>query len=638
MYNICKRKLIKMNTISTLKSLLVESNNLYRVGNPIMSDQEFDDKLDELQSLISADEFILFRNSLHEEAGKIKHPFVMGSLDKIKYEEPEIVKKFLDKHVKNLSVSAKVDGISCRLFYHNGKLTSASTRGDGYLGQDLTNKILFVKNIPHEISYTDDIHIRGELVILKDDFTTMSNEFANPRNACAGIMNRKEFESEDVSKVSFIAYTILGPDFSKEEQLNLLNKFGFYVTYNEKILCDELSLIENISEHLFSIANMPHEYETDGLVLSDIDYYNETDEYRPDRQVAFKINQLAANSDLIDVVFEGPSKDGKFTPVGIISPVELGGSMISRVTLHNLDFIEKMDLKYGSVVSIIKSGDIIPKVVKVISDGSTSIEPPAACPSCGSTLIRKDIDVYCENKNCKAKKIQVLTQFIKKLDIKNASEKTIENFNILSFDDLINFTADKKYKNQIKLEDELKSKMFNVSKQKLLTALNFTGLAEIQLNKIIDFYGYDNIVESVKNRTGYPEGIGELLIDRFLESIEENLEIISRITSSPKYTYVDNYNLNLKSKKEFIGSICVTGSLNHFSRKKFEEFASENGYESKSGVTGGLTYLITNDATSGSSKNKKAKELGIKILTEDEFIKLTKDKNISENNFNLDDL
>jgi DNA ligase (NAD+) len=628
-----------MKNVFELKSLLIEANNLYRIGNPIMSDQEFDDNLEKLQTLISSNEFNLFKNSLHEEAGKIQHPFIMGSLDKIKYEEPETIEKFLNKYIKNLSISAKVDGISCRLFYHNGKLTAASTRGDGYFGQDLSNKINFVKHIPHEISCKEDIHIRGELVILKNDFATMSDEFANPRNACAGIMNRKEFDTSDISKVSFVAYTILGKEFSKEIQLEKLSEFGFIVTYNKKIIEQELSSIENISEYLFEIANIEHDYETDGLVISDIDYINE-DEYRPDKQVAFKINQLVAETDLIDVKFEGPSKDGRFTPVGIVSPVELGGSMISRVTLHNLDFIEKMNLKYGSIINIIKSGDIIPKIVKVVSEGNAAIIPPTVCPSCGSTLVRKDIDVYCENKNCQAKQIQVLTHFIKKLDIKNASEKTIENFNIFSFDDLINFVADKKYKNQVKLEDELKSKMFNVSKQKLLTALNFTGLAEIQINKIIDFYGFENIVSKVKNRgTSYPEGIGELLIERFLESIEENLEIISKITSSSKYTYIENSNTNINNtKKEFIGSVCVTGSLNHFSRKGFEKFAVENGYEFKSGVTKGLTYLITNDTTSGSSKNKKAKELGIKILTEDEFIKLVKEKNISENVFDLNDL
>lgn len=627
-----------MKTIEQIKQEIIEANNLYRIGHPIISDQEFDELLEQVEFLLSTNEFNIFRNSLHEEAGKIQHPFIMGSLDKLKYEEPESIKKFLSKNIGNcnISVSSKVDGISCRLYYHNGKLVSASTRGDGYFGQDLTDKIIYVKYIPAEIPCKNDIHIRGELVILKNDFVSMSDEFANPRNACAGIMNRKEFNSEDVSKISFIAYTILGREYTKEQQFFELKKYGFFTPYNEVILNSNLN--DNINEYLFELATIDREYETDGLVISKTSYLNE-EKYRPDDQIAFKINQLTAESDIIDVVFEGPSKDGRFTPVAIISPVELGGSMISRVTLHNLDFIEKLNLKYGSKVTIIKSGDIIPKITKVLSDGNAPIITPEICPSCGSSLIRKDIDVYCINKECKAKKIQILTQFVKKLDIKNASEKTIENFGILEFDDLINFTANKKYKNQVKLEEELKSKMFNVSKIKLLTALNFTGLAEIQLNKIIDFYGYDNIVENVRNRTSYPDGIGELLIERFLESIEENLEIISKITSSSKYTYIENSNTNTNNtKKEFIGSVCVTGSLNHYSRKGFEKFAVENGYEFKSGVTKGLTYLITNDTSSGSSKNKKAKELGIKILSEDEFIKLIKDKNISENNFDLNDL
>ena len=349
-----------------LKTKIVTANAAYRDGKPTMTDQAFDDLCDACETLMTTDEWNAFRDSLHEVKGKVKHPFIMGSLDKLKFEEPEVVKQFVSQIKNRLNVSAKIDGISCRLHYDkNGKLTNASSRGDGSFGEDLTDKIMHVKNIPHTIPdmyiFGDSLDIRGELVILKDDFTKMTG-FANARNAVAGIMGRKEWNAKDISSISFIAYTILGKAFTKSSQFKMLDTWGFKTAWNIEIHKPFTSIVDE----LFKYASQEFEYDTDGLVICDSEYVNE-DKYRPDNCKAFKINQQKAITRLIDIDWGNPSKNGVFCPVAILEPIELGGVVICKATLHNIEFIKKLNIDFGDEVELIRSGDVIPRILRVIS-------------------------------------------------------------------------------------------------------------------------------------------------------------------------------------------------------------------------------------------------------------------------------
>jgi DNA ligase (NAD+) len=230
----------------------------------------------------------------------------------------------------------------------------------------------------------------------------------------------------------------------------------------------------------------------------------------------------------------------------------------------------------------------------------------------------------CINKTCGDQVVHQITHFIKKLGVKSTSNATLNNFGITSFDKLIAFVPNKKYKSEVKLYDELYSKVFSQSKSKLLAAMNFVGLAEISINKIIDHYGYDAIENNFDYETAkcsLPNGIGDITLQKFIEGLPEALLNVNNIVNDVRWHYTQD-DSSKSNAIDIKGSICVTGSLKFGSRNKFLEFAKEHGYESKSGVSKGLTYLINNDVTSNSSKNKKAKELGIKILSEDEFIKL----------------
>ena len=630
-------------SIEELKKQILAANRAYRDGYPTMSDHAFDDLCEKLEKLIPQDEYASFRNSLNEGKGKVKHPFVMGSLDKLRREEPDDVIKFVKSIGPRISISAKVDGISARASYKAGKLVSVSTRGDGMYGVDITDKATYIKNLPcelidnveHKLVDDEDFEIRGELVIFKDDFVELNEQFngkfANPRNACAGIMNRKDWTKDEVKYVSFVPYTILGYEYDKHEQFQCLSMFeGMHPAWNVEVDVDSMN---DIVQTLVNYASQDFAYETDGLVICSVNYRNE-DKYRPEKCVAFKVNNLVRETTLIDVVWEGPSKNGFIVPVGIVDPIELGGSTISRVSLHNLDVIDNLGLMHGSKIEILKSGDVIPHIERVVENGVNcqKIEPPTECPCCGSKLVRDGINMRCMNKACDDQVINQLVLFIKKLGVKSASNATLKNFGITSFQKMIDFEPNKKYKSEIKLHDELYAKVFSQTREKLLGAMNFVGLSEILIDKIVSHYGYDKVesndFENYSKSNPLPFGIGTATLEAFIRDLPEALDHVNMIINDVRWHGSKSDSGSSRNKIEAKGTICVTGSLKFGSRNKFLEFAKEHGYDSKSGVSKGLTYLINNDIASNSSKNRKAKELGIKILSEDDFMKI-----ISDNSF-----
>jgi DNA ligase (NAD+) len=562
----------------------------------------------------------------------------MGSLDKIKNSDNSALLKFIKTHVKNiLNISAKVDGISSVACYRYGKLVSLLSRGNGYEGMDYTDKAKYINGLPDKINFferNDEIYIRGELVILDSEEIDTDTNY---RNICAGYMNSKYWNKEDISKVSFIPYSILGDKATKRTQFEVLNSVGFNCAWNESIDITEYdeTNINNLSEYLTERAKLKHDYSCDGLVLMDWDAYNEQDVYRPKNSMAFKINELTATTRIIDIDWGNVSKDGFFVPVAVLDPVELGGAIISRASLHNLDIIDKLGIRYGSKVEILKSGDIIPKIVNVVenSNNCMSIDFPEECPCCGTKLIRDGINMRCTNKKCKDQVILQITHFIKKLGCKHTSEATLKNFGIYSFEDLINFIPNKKYKSEVKLYDELNSKVFTKSKQDLLAATNFVGLSETLINKIVDFYGFENIENC--NYIGLPDGVGEITLSKFKESILDNLNIVNMFINDSRYNYTE---VNLSSLGNEIKhsngmSVCFTGKLNTMTRNDATKLAESNGFEVKSSVKKGLTYLVTNDSNTNSSKGKNARKLGVKIISEDEFLVMC--NNASEDIMNL---
>lgn len=356
-----------------LKEQIVVANVAYRKGAPIMTDQEYDDLLEQYQKEVEPEVFEDFVSNLNEgivetQDGKVKHPFIMGSLEKVKAEEPEIVKKWIKENIKTaMSVSAKVDGISSRAQYVNGRLVSLTTRGDGYLGMDITSKAKYIKGLPKELNRNFNGSIRGELVILKNDFELMKDKYANPRNACAGIMNRKDgdkkFNENELRCITFVPYTILGDGFDKESQFRVLENLGFVPARN--FIIEKSDIGDDIVDILFDEAGSNDPYETDGLVICDIHWRNE-DKYRPDGCKAFKTNQSIGVTKVIGFDWGTPSANGKLTPVALLEPIQLAGTTVKRVTCNNVSYLEKMGIEIGKTVKIRKSGEIIPQILEVL--------------------------------------------------------------------------------------------------------------------------------------------------------------------------------------------------------------------------------------------------------------------------------
>lgn len=629
-FDIIKYKL-NVNTMNKeeLKNKIVEANKKYRSGNPIMSDIEYDNLLEDYQKMVSNDEYTSFRNTLNEgmiEYGKkIKHKYIAGSLNKIKYENPDDIRKFISKNVKNkLSVSAKIDGLSGIATYKNGKLVEFATRGNGTEGISVLDKAPYIKHLPQEIKIMDEIHIRGEMVICKSEYDKFEGDAY--RNIVAGIINRKEWKKEDVQNISFIAYTIMGDTYCKVTQFEELEYNGFTTAWHENYDIEECNS-EDFIEQLFDLANQYYDYQTDGLVLSDSEYFNENVKL-PKNQVAFKTNQQTAETRLIDVEWQGPSKDGRHNILGILEPVEISGVTVSACTLHNIDFIKKSGVKIGDIIKLTRSGDVVPKFISVVStsENSTEIQIPKTCNCCGSELVKEGPFIYCKNKNCIGQTTYQVMHFIKRLGIDFASYKTLNNFGIHTFDDLLNFRANLMSKNEMKLEDQLKSKMFNKSEIEIFCAINMKDIAEKTLRKIIEHYGWENIKNNSIDSdtfTNLPIGIGDLTMNKFISCYKDNLIILNKIISDTRYIGNNDFSEKESTNIEIKGSVCITGPVYHFkNREEFLKMAEDFGYESKSGVSKGLTYLINNDINSTSSKNKKAKSLGIPIISEEDFMKI----------------
>ena len=391
--------------INSLQQKIRKYNQQYRDGELSITDTEFDLLVDTLENAMinkltgkGQNDFNIFKESLHEVEGTVKHPYVMGSLDKIKSDDPEKLLKFIQKYcpgdITKLFIAAKIDGCACRVQYRNGVARGAYTRGDGYYGQDLSNKIPYLKNVPLQLDVEENVYagmfrdktidIRGELVITTEDFDSITTrEYKNPRNATAGIINRKEANRGALTeKVSFIAYEIMGPQgwsmdntaFTREEQFKILKALGFTTAYHYQNACriggadkeELIGSVESLGRSMARFMKQDFGYGTDGFVISSPDYKNDIENYFPEGMAAFKDDDLVAVTKISDIEWAGPSKDGRFVPIALIEPVDIGGSTISRVALHNIYHIKRMSIKIGSTVTVVKSGDIIPKILNVI--------------------------------------------------------------------------------------------------------------------------------------------------------------------------------------------------------------------------------------------------------------------------------
>ena len=645
------------NKMEYMKSLVEKLNEAgkayYQEDREIMSNFEYDALYDELLGLekelgtvLSDSPTVHVGYEVLSELPKEAHESPMLSLDKTK--DVLALKSWTGKQ-KSL-LSWKMDGLTIVLTYRNGELFKAVTRGNGIVGEVITNNARMFKNIPHKIPYTGELILRGEAVIKYSDFekinaaiSDVEAKYKNPRNLCSGSVRQLNNEITKKRNVHFFAFTLVkaeGVDFdnSRKRQMEWLLGLGFDVV--EYRLVDEDNIEAAVAE--FSEKIIHNDFPSDGLVLTydDIAYSKTlgTTAKFPRDAIAFKWADEVRETTLLDMEWSA-SRTGLINPVAIFEPVELEGTSVSRASVHNLSIVKSLKLGLGDKIEVYKANMIIPQIAKNMT-GSGSLEIPKYCPVCGQpTVVRTENDVsvlFCENPDCQAKKIKSFALFVSRdaLNIEGLSEATLEKFIqkgfIHEFADI--FALDNHKEAIVELDgfgeksyDKLIKSVEKSRHVRLANLIYGLGILNVGLSNaklICKYMNYD--VERIRKVSAEEltaiDGIGQVIADSVVAYFtdEKNNRAFDRLLKCVEIAD----EVTDENSMRFNGmTFVITGSLNHFENRNTLKTLIEDGGGKVSGsVSSKTAYLINNDSTSSSSKNKKAQSLNIPIITEEEFI------------------
>ena len=627
----------------------------YQQDTEIISNREYDQMYDELQALEKETGTVLANSptiSVGYEAvdqlPKEEHESPMLSLDKTK--DREVLREFIGEH-KTL-LSWKLDGLTIVLTYENGELAKAVTRGNGVTGEVVTNNARVFKNVPLKIPYQGRLVLRGEAIITYSDFERINEsiedvdaKYKNPRNLCSGSVRQLNNEITARRNVRFYAFTLVsadGTDFhnSRARQFEWLKEQGFDVVEYKEV--NAAALPDAVAE--FAEAIQSYDIPSDGLVLlmDDIAYgdaLGRTAKF-PRNSIAFKWADEILETTLREIEWSA-SRTGLINPVAIFDPVELEGTTVSRASVHNISIMEAMELGVGDTITVYKANMIIPQIAENLTR-SGNIVIPKICPVCGGeTQIRQMNDVkslYCMNPDCQAKKIKSFSLLVSRdaLNIDGLSEATLEKFIaagfIHSYADM--FHLDRHKEAIVSMEgfgeksyENLMAAVKKASHTNLVRVVYGIGVAGIGLanaKMLCRAFGYD--FDKMRHATAEEltavDGIGAVLADAWIAyfASEKNREAVDGLLAE---LTIENEAENTEADIFAGMTFVITGSVQHFaSRKELQAFIEARGGKATSSVTAKTTYLINNDVTSNSSKNKKAKELGIPIISEQDFLNM----------------
>lgn len=651
--------------IQYLVSVLNEASKVYYQGNDeIMSNYEYDKLYDELVELEKQTGIVMSGSPTSKvgyevisELPKEKHMHPVLSLDKTK--ETSELKRWLGN--KSGVLSWKLDGLTVVLTYENGELVKAVTRGNGEYGEVITNNAKTFVNIPLTIPYKKRLVIRGEALIKYADFERINSlienpdeKYKNPRNLCSGTVRQLNNEITAKRNVHFLAYNILESEETFElnsKMLEWLAKQGFNVVGHDIVNAG------NIEKYVAEYSDMikDNDFPSDGLVLQydDIAYglsLGNTAKF-PRHSIAFKWADETAETTLLDIEWSA-SRTGLINPVAIFEPVELEGTTVSRASVHNVSIVESLKLGIGDKIEVYKANMIIPQLAGNLT-GSNTVKIPETCPVCGEkTVIKSENGVKtlnCPNKECLAKHIKSFTHFVSRqaMNIDGLSEATIEKFiankilcdltDLYHLDrhqeEIINMAGfgEKSYANLIKSVDTSR----HVELPNFIYSLGITGIGLSNARTVCKEYDYkvDTILGLSEEELVNIDGIGEVLAAEWVKYMSNpaNRSIIDKLLEEIDITLPE-----ISNEQQLEGvTVVITGSLNHFSsRNELKKLIENAGGNVTGSVTGKTNYLINNDIMSNSSKNKKAKELGVEIISEEAFIERFNLKKEGDNNAN----
>ncbi len=648
-----------MNRSDRIKELVDTLNKAAKVyysgTDEIMSNLEYDRLYDELKALEDETGIVLAGSPTHKvgyetlsELPKEEHERPMLSLDKTK--SVEELAAFAGTH-KSL-LSWKLDGLTVVVTYRDGELYKAVTRGNGYVGEVITPNARVFVNLPAKIPYKGELVIRGEAIITYSDFERINrsieedeNKYKNPRNLCSGSVRQLNNRITAERNVRLIAFALIradGVDFgnSRQKQFEWLKGQGFEVV--EYKIVDETSVADAVE--YFSKAITDNDFPSDGLVLlyDDIAYGESlgTTAKFPRNAIAFKWADEMAITRLKCVEWSA-SRTGLINPVAVFEPVELEGTTVSRASVHNVSIVRELKLGYNDEIKVYKANMIIPQIAENIT-GSATIEIPEVCPVCGGpTGIKKANDtesLYCLNPDCQAKHIKRFEHFVSRnaLNIDGISSQTLEKFIdrgfIKNYTDLYHLNN---YEDEIVGMDGFGRKSYDniiesVEKSRTVTldhviyalGIGGIGLANARLVSRHCNEDPETVADITIEELMSIDGIGDVLAQSFREYFDDvnNRRLYNELLAELKLQKEVRDTSSPVAGKTFV----ITGSVNHFTnRDELKAFIETLGGKTTGSVSAKTDYLINNDVTSNSSKNKKARELGIPVISEEEFIKLT---------------
>lgn len=641
------------------------------------SDIEFDIKLKELQQM-EKESGIVFPNSptirvgsdLQKGFKKGEHPIPMFTIENT-YDDDGLNKwvknMYNDYGVTSFNVSIKYDGVSCELWYKGGKFFKALTRGDKIVGDDITENVKTIKNIPlvlkHKFEDDEMFFVRGEILMPKSQLVKINEQrvkdgldiFSNTRNACTGSVKQLDPKVTASRGLIFKAWDCFyreegnfyqGDEFliTMDEKINILEKMGFYYEPNTKPITCLNHQVENIvTEFKKTIDSMNLDYDYDGIVIKVNDVFIQNKIGTKDTRaiewgIARKWNEeLEVETTLLDIDWQ-VGRTGVLTPVGRLDPVECNGVVISNVTLHNWDFIGSMGILIGDKLRITRSGGVIPYVIGRRS-GEYSYIPkkPNACPACGSDIYQDGVFIKCTNYDCSAQSIGRILQFCSKecMDIRNIGDRVVEDlvlFGIIenisdlytlkdryTIEELVNILGDGYGSKSI--EKMLVS--IELSKEKTFANV-IAGLSIPNVGKVVarqlskEFKNIDNLIDCTYDRLISLDGIGDVMANDICWwfSSPQNIEMCSKLKEYGLKMSIENDNSVVKTEERGV-KVCFTGKSSKFKGDEVEEYLKSNGF-TIAGVSKSLDFLIIGEKPGG-SKVKKAEELGITVITESEF-------------------
>ena len=646
----------KMKRMRELVDLLNRARRAYeQEDTEIMSNYEYDRLYDELQELekelgttLAASPTVNVGYEVLSELPKERHERPMLSLDKTK--DVARLKEFLGS--QKAMISWKLDGLTIVLTYREGALEKAVTRGNGEVGEVVTNNARVFKNVPLTIPYQGELVLRGEAVISYKDFEKINEEigeadakYKNPRNLCSGSVRQLNNEITAKRNVRFYAFTLVraeGVDFknSRLYQMQWLQQQGFDVVENHPVTADTIEKeVAWFAEHIDK-----NEVPSDGLVLvyDDIAYGQSlgTTAKFPRDSFAFKWADEIRETTLKEIEWS-PSRTGLINPVAVFEPVELEGTTVSRASVHNISIMEELELGVGDRITVYKANMIIPQIAENLTRSGVK-DIPKECPVCGGpTKIAMENEtktLYCTNPKCQAKHVKSFTLFVSRdaMNIEGLSEATLEKFimngYVKDFTDLFHLDryadeirqmdgfGDKSYEN---LQNSIKNAR-TTTLPRLVYSLGIPNIGIANAKMICGALGNDpeRILNTTVEELSGISGVGSVIAGTFVDYFadEDHRDLFKRLLEEVE---IPKEEITEDSRKFEGVNFVITGSVNHFAnRAEVKEEIEKRGGKVTGSVTSKTNYLINNDVASTSSKNRKARELGVPIISEEEFLNM----------------